>query len=214
MSSTPNASETVPIETLATSEIGDLNAASHACASVTSTHSTEPMSIRSDETSNDGGQSEITDTKATDSRRVKEHKSVLAPLQSPDDWVACADAWASGSKKATTTSRAKTIPCRSRWDVTSQMLTPSSNNAPTAIRKSWELDKTTKSRANKDLTPKADVGRVQGTRYLDKKPDDWASSSSNRNPCVSGANAFPVSDRGKKTANADPRICRKVIFEF
>jgi hypothetical protein len=44
-----------------------------------------------------------------------------------------------------------------------------------------------------------------------KKSGRRASSSSKRNPPVSGANALPVCDRKKKTVNADPRICRKVI---
>jgi hypothetical protein len=93
--------------------------------------------------------------------------------------------------------------------------TSSVSSAPPASGSSWKIPKTTKSGSSQNLTSKADVDKVKGrTNLNDNKPDDWASSSSNKKPCVSGANAFPICEKRKKAVNADPPICRKVIIEL
>ncbi len=196
------------------SQTVDWNAASHACASLTLTTSTGPMSITSSKTSNDDDWSERIDNLAADFRKAEEQLSI-APSPPADDLVAILDACTSSEKNATTKRRAIRLGCQSSWDGSSQETTASMSIAPPASWCSWKIPKTKKSKGNEDLAPKADAERVKGRTNLDdNKSGCWASSSSKRNPCVSGANALPICDRRKKTDSADPPTCRKVILKL
>jgi hypothetical protein len=211
-SSTLNASQTAYIApTPVNSQTVAWNAASHSCTSVISTTSTAPMSTTSSKTSNDDDWSERIDNLAADFRKAGEQLPV-APSPPPDDLIAFVDACTSSEKNATTKTRAIRLCCQSSSDGSSQGTTSSMSIAPPATWCSWKIPKTKKSRGNDDLVPEADAGRVKGRTNVDgEKSCRRASSSSKRNPPVSGANALPVCDRKKKTVNADPRICRKVI---